>query len=56
MHQIAALKAKGGKKFSMFLNIDGFTPIHRTHRYFKKRCIDTSKIDVQKFLPIPKAE
>jgi len=45
--------AEGKKNCSMFLNIDVFTPIHRTHRYFKKRSIDISKIDVQTILPIP---
>jgi hypothetical protein len=39
--------------FSMFLNFDGFSQIHRTHRYFKNRCIDTSNINVQTILPIP---
>jgi hypothetical protein len=35
----------------MFLNIDGFSSIHRTHRYFKNRCIDKLNND-QTILPI----
>jgi hypothetical protein len=48
---MAALEGKNF--FSLFLNIDGFSPIHRTHRYFKNQCINTSNIDDQTILPIP---
>jgi hypothetical protein len=37
----------------MFLNIDGFSPIHEIHQYFENRCIDTSNVDIQTILPIP---
>lgn len=30
--------------------------MHRTHRYFEKRRMDTSKIDVLTFLPVPSTE
>jgi hypothetical protein len=53
---MAALEGKNMFQYfktSMFLNIDGFSPIYRTYRYFKNRFIDTSNIDVQIILPIP---
>jgi fumarate reductase subunit D len=33
----------------MFLNINGFSPIHRTHHYFKNQYIDTSSSMFKQF-------